>query len=750
MGRQIRRTAVLMAVLLLILTVAVPAHGAADSPLSDFSYTADPVGRTVTLHKYIGSRTTVEIPGTYAADGVVCQVVLDSETLFQDNTAITSVKLHPDIRFTENSMARLFSNCSSLTQVDLSGLDTSSVTDMSYLFYQCSSLESLELSGLNTSAVTSMRSMFSLCTQLSSLTGYESWDTGALENMYQMFNQVEKLQTIDLSRWDLDQVKNTGWCFQMCKAKYILLPENLAVISAGFLNHAVNYTGRTFTVPAGVKKIGYAHTLYDFATNAFTEFIVAEGNPHYASIDGILYSADGTEMLAVPRAKKFGNGTYELPEGVTFLGELSFSRNYNIQKLVLPDSYELGWVPLYDPAYIVYEDTGNLNAGLNLNIAIYCYTGITDYAVKESNPRYTSLDGIIYSKDMTAVVAVPSRYNKKLVIPEGVTEWQTGAMWCAGDTVDGLMSKCTGVSIPASLTDIATDQLDKLNRLNDRFSGFRITLHKDNPAYYIADNGDLTARLKLEDASVALEQTVYTYDGSSKEPAVAVTFGDAALTEGTDYSVTYANNTDAGQASVQVSGMGDYYGTAELTFTIEKAVPEYTVPAGLTALYGQTLKELPLPAGFTWTEAAVSVGNAGENGFTVCYDSGNANYQTAENIPVTITVLPKEITADFSAVAARYAFTGKPITPPVTVSDGGMPVPEAEYLLIYSDNQGFGRAVITVTDREGGNYTVTGSTSFAIIPGWKLLAGSCLGLLIVIWGLAVLLGRSRKRPKNTP
>ena len=64
----------------------------------------------------------------------------------------------------------MFSDCSSLTSLDLSPLDTSKVGDMGWMFYNCSSLTSLDLSPLNTSAVQGMYSMFSGCSSLTSLT----------------------------------------------------------------------------------------------------------------------------------------------------------------------------------------------------------------------------------------------------------------------------------------------------------------------------------------------------------------------------------------------------------------------------------------------------------------------------------------------------------------------------------------------------------------------------------------------------
>ena len=294
------------------------------------------------------------IPDAYAVDGESYRPILDSETVFRGNTAITSVRIGAGAGFLNGSMRLLFGECPKLSSIDLSETDTSGVTSMNYLFYKCEALRSLDLSAFDTSSVVTMYGMFSNCTMLSELTGYENWDTSALEDMGFTFDRVASaskagaLACIDLSRWDLDQLRRSAWCFQICRARQILLPDNLAIMSAGFLNHATKVTGSSFTIPAGVKKIGYAHTIYDFATDDFVEFIVAEGNEHYKAVDGILYSMDGTEMLAVPRNKPFENGVYEIPEGVTFLGELSFSRNYNIHTLVLPDSYVLRYVPVYD------------------------------------------------------------------------------------------------------------------------------------------------------------------------------------------------------------------------------------------------------------------------------------------------------------------------------------------------------------------------------------------------------------------
>ena len=64
----------------------------------------------------------------------------------------------------------MFSGCSLLTSLDLSGLDTSKATDMSGMFNGCSRLSTLDLSGLDTSGVEYMSGMFEDCFALRAVT----------------------------------------------------------------------------------------------------------------------------------------------------------------------------------------------------------------------------------------------------------------------------------------------------------------------------------------------------------------------------------------------------------------------------------------------------------------------------------------------------------------------------------------------------------------------------------------------------
>ncbi|MFT3950775.1 MAG: cellulase family glycosylhydrolase [Oscillospiraceae bacterium] len=123
-------------------------------------------------------------------------------------------------------------------------------------------------------------------------------------------------------------------------------------------------------------------------------------------------------------------------------------------------------------------------------------------------------------------------------------------------------------------------------------------------------SGTLTKTFKITAKSITgmtatLSATNYTDSGAAKKPAVTVKNGATALKSGTDYTVTYKNNTAVGKATVTITGKGNYAGTITKTFKInpkstavtltagtKKATVKYTKVAGVTGyeIYRATSK----------------------------------------------------------------------------------------------------------------------------------------------------------------
>ena len=81
--------------------------------------------------------------------------------------------------------------------------------------------------------------------------------------------------------------------------------------------------------------------------------------------------------------------------------------------------------------------------------------------------------------------------------------------------------------------------------------------------FRISGNPINPADVAIEDGSV--------YNGNEQKPGVTVSLNGAKLQEGTDYTVTYENNVNAGVAKATVKGIGRYEGLVEKTFEIGKA-----------------------------------------------------------------------------------------------------------------------------------------------------------------------------------
>lgn len=74
----------------------------------------------------------------------------------------------------------------------------------------------------------------------------------------------------------------------------------------------------------------------------------------------------------------------------------------------------------------------------------------------------------------------------------------------------------------------------------------------------------------LKDCKITLKTSSFVYNGKKKTPSVIITNDEGnRLVAGTDYTVSYKNNINAGKATVTIKGKGNYTGTITKKFTIK-------------------------------------------------------------------------------------------------------------------------------------------------------------------------------------
>ncbi len=210
-----------------------------------------------------------------------------------------------------------------------------------------------------------------------------------------------------------------------------------------------------------------------------------------------------------------------------------------------------------------------------------------------------------------------------------------------------------------------------------------------------------------------------TYNGSAQTPAVTLMKGTTTLTSGTDYTVSYSNNTNAGTATVTITGMGNYTGTKTANFTINpKNASNLTINSIAAVTYNGsaqtptvTVKDgtTTLTNGTDYTVSYSNNTNAGTATMTV---TGKGNYTGTKT--ATFTINPKNASYLTISSIAAATYNGFAQTPAVTVKDGTTTLTSGtDYTVSYSNNTNVGTATVTITGM--GNYTGTKTASFTIL-----------------------------------
>jgi len=115
----------------------------------------------------------------------------------------------------QTTLSLMFALCTSLTSLDMSKWDTSSVTTMFASFVQCTSLTTINVSNLDISSVESLRSTFFGCSSLETL-DVSNWDTSSVTDMRTTFKSCTSLGTLDVSKWNISLVTTLEATFMEC------------------------------------------------------------------------------------------------------------------------------------------------------------------------------------------------------------------------------------------------------------------------------------------------------------------------------------------------------------------------------------------------------------------------------------------------------------------------------------------------------------------------------------------------------
>lgn len=106
------------------------------------------------------------------------------------------------------------------------------------------------------------------------------------------------------------------------------------------------------------------------------------------------------------------------------------------------------------------------------------------------------------------------------------------------------------------------------NNVNSGKASFEI---KGLGLYQSTYNGTfIINKASIQNTSIKLPYSSYAWTGKPITPVPTVTYGGLTLKEGTDYTLSWSNNTDKGTANVIITGCGNFTGTKSQSFSIQQ------------------------------------------------------------------------------------------------------------------------------------------------------------------------------------
>lgn len=477
------------------------------------------------LTEYTGPGGDVVIPNSVTAIGFLA---------FRDCDTITSITIPKSVT-TINQGA--FTGCSRLTSITI----PATVTELgAFLFYRCSNLTDIIVDPANSNyadvdGVLFTKDLECLLEYPSGRSGVYCIPDGATRIRTSAFRGSSSITGVVIPN-GVTTIETTT--FEDCTSlASVILPNGLTEIGHIAFGGCTSLTD--ISLPSSVVELGNAP--FEGCTN-LVRITVDSANNSFTDLDGVLYSKDLKKLIAYPGGK---GPSYTIPDSATAIGGYAFSKCTAIKEVHIPKSVN---------SYGESPFAGCAN--------------LTQITVDPSSWSFTSVDGVLYTKDMKELVAYPGGKNPSYSIISGVNKIRSFAFSHNPDLTNVIIpsgvasigqfafDQCTNladITIPASVTKIDSYVFQGCKSLsNIYYTGTKSEWDKIDISYGNRTLSDVTINYNSPEPTITASLISVDFADVSPDAYYAVPVAWAVekeITSGTS-DTTFSPNQDCTNAQI--------------------------------------------------------------------------------------------------------------------------------------------------------------------------------------------------------